>query len=390
MLYSNTEEFYITVFSNSSLDLYKHNTLSKFQVQLPKPISFNPNEKWYVALTDIAHAPILNVGEQIDEIVFKKEKYCSLHQSDVLLERIDPIKNIEEKIGIAIIDNNYFLVNEEDYQFIIDEWSKTKRRKLSIVFVPETYYEKVGTSLWSSAKQPFMYDEDYFSEFLKIDNLKKFINNDGELLKYETKIDYASVENESKTIFLVPPGQVVQKFRNASEILSNDPKKSLKEKIEESNYIVFEYDKQYTGRQIMWIIISKLKHILQQQGSNSEEILKDIGIKLQKDEILETESILLKVVEHLVNTFKSQFEKYKKIKAENCRFIFIYCDFIKPRIVGNNFANILYIMSRPNEEKAHTIVVNNYQYLPVNKSYIESLSFRLTNEYGEQLYLHSG
>lgn len=58
----------------------------------------------------------------------------------------------------------------------------------------------------------------------------------------------------------------------------------------------------------------------------------------------------------------------------------IYSDIVEPRIIGDVFSNVLYMVLTRSSEK-------HPQYLQVNKSVIQTMAFSLKNEMGLALYL---
>jgi hypothetical protein len=49
--------FYVTLFSNSSSEIYKDNTLSAFTIKLAQPIELNYAEKWEVGICEVTCPP---------------------------------------------------------------------------------------------------------------------------------------------------------------------------------------------------------------------------------------------------------------------------------------------------------------------------------------------
>lgn len=55
----NNSDFYVTLPSNSSLELYPDNTLAQYTTQLPEPIVLS-NGEWETALAEIMYPPVFN------------------------------------------------------------------------------------------------------------------------------------------------------------------------------------------------------------------------------------------------------------------------------------------------------------------------------------------
>ena len=56
---ASSNHFYVTLFSNSSSDFYKYNTLSAFTIKLAQPKVLNYAEKWEVAIFKEKFPPLL-------------------------------------------------------------------------------------------------------------------------------------------------------------------------------------------------------------------------------------------------------------------------------------------------------------------------------------------
>lgn len=68
----NQNSFYVTLFSNGSLEYYPENTLSKFTVKLPYPIVLSNNENWHVGLYGASYT---NIKKQSAEKIAIKIKF---------------------------------------------------------------------------------------------------------------------------------------------------------------------------------------------------------------------------------------------------------------------------------------------------------------------------
>lgn len=127
-------DFYVTLFSNTSQDLFPDNSTSKFTVKLPKAISIPHNENWKCGLVECSHPRIMGTingpGAQ-DEIIFQSAPDESLYYTSVL--------------------GNF------------------------IIFVLE------NTNYVS------LYTKRYFQDFLDLDNLKEFTVNE-KMLRHKTEI----------------------------------------------------------------------------------------------------------------------------------------------------------------------------------------------------------
>lgn len=391
--YTNKDEFYITVFSSTSSGIF-NNTLSKFQVQLPIPIVLDPLEKYVVAMTDICHAPILGLGEAVDSVTFKKGEYYDNHiylNTRYISSLTATVQTILNHRKITATDELKHITPE--VAKLIDDGDIVRDLDRAI-FIPETYFEEVGTTLWSSAKQPFIYTREYFHEFLSPNNLENL--ETGVLSKYKTTIPWKDVKNKTATIFLVPPLEIAEKFKsgdtrkNPYDILLDTEGKTLKEKVNNTDYIVFLYDFEYTCHQIFYRILTKLRDIFNKYKNDPEQ-LKRFKLPFKPAVDTTVTDVLLFAASYLVHVYQQHYEMYKaQSKKVDSYYVMIYSDFVEPHVVGDQISNILYLTSTPNNDKTESIEVKNLQYIPVNKFYIDSMAFKLCNEYGEQLFLAPG
>ena len=56
---ASSNQFYVTLFSNSSKKIYNGNTFSAFTIKLAQPIDLNYAEKWEVSICDVTCPPNL-------------------------------------------------------------------------------------------------------------------------------------------------------------------------------------------------------------------------------------------------------------------------------------------------------------------------------------------
>lgn len=88
------EDFYVTVFSNQSDDLYPQNSKSRFTAKLPKPLTFDKNKEYVVGLSEAYFSPVIGTTTSLDPeldviqlpLQFKKEARSS--DLDILIDLI--------------------------------------------------------------------------------------------------------------------------------------------------------------------------------------------------------------------------------------------------------------------------------------------------------------
>lgn len=81
----NMEDFYLTLFSNTSQQIYPNNSTSKFTLKLPKPVILNGGD-WCVGLTECHHPSILGSVDGnsiVDEIVFPLIEKAYVYRYDL-------------------------------------------------------------------------------------------------------------------------------------------------------------------------------------------------------------------------------------------------------------------------------------------------------------------
>jgi hypothetical protein len=70
------DHFYITLFSNASQDVYPDNKIAAFTIQLAKPVTLDPSEKWEVGLCELSYSAtqqLANMSDFTNALV-----YCDL------------------------------------------------------------------------------------------------------------------------------------------------------------------------------------------------------------------------------------------------------------------------------------------------------------------------
>lgn len=338
----NNQEFYVTVFSNTSVELYD-NSLSKFQVKLPRPLLLNDDDKWHVAITEIVHSAIIGSGDYRDEI------------------------KIEQLL----------VVNSETHEV------KLIKPEEEIVYVPgpNTALDAV-LMIFQNAIQPMLYNRDYFKEFLSIENLKNFPTNVA-LKKYQTK---PVLNKKAPSLMLFSPFEILETFREQEK-----KEDKFNDDILKTDYLVFEFNRKYTGHQVLWLILEKFYKLFTAYKKD-KTFFQKYNILYEMPENKSVTEMLLFVAKQFASTFEDGYNEIKeKTITKDSNFVLVYCDFVSHRVVGDQITNVLYITSRLNNKRnTDNIVIKNHQYVPVNKTEIETMAFRFCNERGEQLYFEPG
>lgn len=107
------KDFYLTLISNSSLDIYPLSETSHFMVQLPKKI--NLNENWVVGLSEIQYSyNFFNVSENNNTFTYSNGSYTSRREipigfynsvTEILNEVLNQTKDLGEWLAYDITTN---------------------------------------------------------------------------------------------------------------------------------------------------------------------------------------------------------------------------------------------------------------------------------------------
>lgn len=101
------KDFYITLISNSSLEIYPHNKASTFIVQLPHKIVLN--DAWVVGLAEIQYPyNFFNVSEKNNTLTYKNESGIVKRNIEIgfyksVSEIVDAIRNVTKDFGEWIV-----------------------------------------------------------------------------------------------------------------------------------------------------------------------------------------------------------------------------------------------------------------------------------------------
>lgn len=145
------KEFYVTLISNSSLEVYPYNKASAFIVQLPQKIILNDN--WVVGLAEIQYSyNFFNVSESNNTLTYTKGSEVSIRSieigfyksiSDIIIAVRKATSELGDWIKIDSITNRIIINTKEVYS---DEKESTSNRSikfhgllaLQLGFAPDT------------------------------------------------------------------------------------------------------------------------------------------------------------------------------------------------------------------------------------------------------------
>lgn len=304
------DDFYVTLFSNSSQDLYPNNVMSRFTCKLPRPIKLEGNYR--VGLIEIQYPAFQ---------------------------------------GIVTGGNDRS--DESEDQIIFPSPAKSEKDKILTL-------KGFANEIIVQAKQPniYMYDR-YFTDFTNYNKLNNFDKN---YSKYKAK----STANEKKNdIYKVAPSVVQYRASTKEKNIHIVCKKRYKLKELMYEYLKYHYDqyKEYTNAELQ-----TQYNIL----GYDDYVVGALLSKNAQDLHYEIKNIMLQTLH------------------DAGFYIAVHTDIIEPRIVGNSISRVLYFGSKKTNYDLDEIFIQNVQYVPVTKNYIEEISFIITNENGERILFESG
>lgn len=222
-----------------------------------------------------------------------------------------------------------------------------------------TYDLDTLTSLiLKNSSRPELYTKRYFHEFLSKDNLKDFDVNDV-LKKYRTKIPKGAHK------FKITPYDIALQYRVS---------------LEDRDYVEFQTNFKYTGKQILYIILNTYYRILLEDNGTK------YGIIVEKNKSISDMLYLYAVT--FVNSIRAAAIRYASAEISN--YLLIYSDIVEPSIVGNAMSRILYVAPRQSDVNRDTVEIRNVRYERVSKSVVNDISFLFTDENGRQLIFQDG
>lgn len=297
-----SKDFFVTLLSNSSTDFYT-NTLSSFTNNLKPPLVLHDVEKWKVGLTDIRHNYLFDYVNctKDDEIIFTN--------------------GVKKKL-----------------EFIIS-------------------IEKLPYYIAFYAKNPGIYNQRYFHDFLDLEKLDRF-PDEPSLSEYETKDD---IDNDDENIIKI-------------NLYFNEYINDIKER-----KINIKLNQKYTCKQIMFKVIK-----------TCFEMLDEIETKKLELKFGRSHSIKI-IIEHFIAEVRYFAKILQKYNNKNFigSFMYIYTDIIAQRHVGDEYHRVLNVLPISEIEQEYT-AIKNVQYYPVNKGEINSISILLTDEKTNLIPLEGG
>lgn len=293
-------EYFITLFSNASAEFY-NNKLTAFTNNLNPPLNLQPGGGWRVGLLDITHAYVFeNSFDRSDDII---------------------------KFSDELNDKSIELINLPVY----------------VMFF---------------AKNPFVYTDSYFHDFLDMDKLKNFPNDE---VFESAKTTKSFDPRVSFTLILK---------------LKNDDKISTK--------ITFSTKTNYTGKEILYKLLEGYMDLMNLHATTDWSWSVR---ELRGNQLLTVSNNFVDAM----HTTVRRFQKLRKFgKSNKNNYLFLYSDVISARNVGDQFHPVLCILPIKEELQPHDyLAVKHVQYFPVKKEFIENISLKFMNEFGQPLALES-
>lgn len=224
----------------------------------------------------------------------------------------------------------------------------------------ETFQHDIETFislLLNHATVPTTYQKRYFYEYLNLKNLREF----EVCAAFQKDLVQPS---EQPHFFKITPFNIKPEFRLS---------------MVERDYIQLESNRNYTMRQILYIVLNTYLKVLKQEQNN-------FGIVVEKGRTIG--EMLLLYAETFVNTLQGLLSNYQT--AGKTSYLLLYCDLVAPTIVGDELARLLYVAPRQSDVERDVLEIRNVKYFPVNKRIITSISFFFADELGRQIMFESG
>ena len=391
------ESFYVTLPSNASFDVYPDNKKSNYTTQFNTPLILDgPYE---VALANITCTP--NIRNDYGEIIIKNflshlplifDDNNNNNLNELSLDLSDA-KNLRDKINTDV--QEYITFN----QIIITSWMKyhmnttkikprfsdkivpvfldiTKDFDEALYYIPKGYnpkFERVAKSFTISGAFLEITEENLYDELTDEFNLEFYpyaeeivilINN-----VYNTPNDIDKLLNNDKSFskLLLEMSKIFRK-RQLNHPISIDPI-FLK--------IFNKFDNIYNKIKLFHLIDTGLIILHAEENDNK--------LKLTSNKNLEmiAKGLCNELIFHNKNIVLNKYYHYPG-KFNLVKFGIIYCDIIQEQIVGEDYRQVLQIITLDNAENSQVISNNlDPQYVPVKKNFITSINVSIKSLTGE-------
>jgi len=363
------DNFYVTLPSNSSVDVFPDNKKSNFTTHFNTPI--NLNGEYEVALTSITCTR--NIKNDFGKLIIYYDNVLTFN-SDLQVpieidlsetyDLQDKINNdVREYLTLEQIYRNSLLFIHLEALGFFKIPSRLKEDDIAVF-----YDIRNRNKLFILSKHPDFYERiDYYYTKLSWDDLNKYSN----ILLYPISNKIVEIINKTPT-----SDQVVQ---IVDKILAGFSSRK-------TNY-------QYKLDPIILEIFRDFDDIYLRINNRDDVGLFKLYCEIKDDKIKfsSNKNITLeadgKLKELVFNDSKIILDKYYYIpgKLNLIKYGIIYCDIIQEQIFGEDYRQILQIITLDNSENTPILMSNleNLQYIPVKKNFITNINISICSLTGE-------
>ncbi len=352
------ESFYVTLPSNSSMDIFPENTVSRFKTQLPTTLTFD--QPYEMGLTEfIFPANWYNIIEGNNNVNFKRKRGWI---------RV-PSKKIQISVQKGFLNITSFLQEMEDQLFRVvntqntDVFSIRQDQKVLIQIPPQIKQMELNESLAHALG--------FQSTIINRSTTghrapqRSFMGNKQYIFTVETNEEDILLNEDINQNFSIPEGHY------------SDPHKLLNLlntlMVSILRLPVLKKDEGFT---------------LDSEGEFIEAKLPFTGIEISMDPALAS----------LFGFEKSTLSSGRRIKASfpfdvrNSYYsVYIYTDVIKPQLVGDSRSKLLQVLPAPQRTNAiisHTF--NPIEYVPLEQLQFNQIAIDIRNGSGDLIPFRSG
>lgn len=417
------DNFYITLPSNASLDVFPNNTKSNYTTLLSQNLILNGS--YEVALTDISFSS--NIGAQIGSITIKKlwclfNNICPGILNDISIN-LDITNGLSREEFVNYI-NSQLKLNITVYQLFIHSFLFKNPK----YFIETEFFKKFETALENFTENSDVYcfqniDESVSNPIIQPKTTVLAVKNKipSRIIKGTLAIPFSNITSYQ---YLINAGGVVEgNFINIQYKTLLEAIKTVKNT--EANIIILRYsnnldnfikligpefsklnekdilsisklqdyklfkDKKFYKTEIQLELNKKDQKLYNFQLYNSLDSYDPIFSKKNDLSItsLHCNGIISEFLFNNQTRFFSDELYYIPEKISIIKYIAIYTDIIEEQFIGNVSAPILQVIPFENMVNRQIINVNitNLHYVPVNKNYINTIKITINDLFGNQI-----
>lgn len=345
-MFSNTNQFYVSCFSDQSNEVYPMNTSSQFVCQFEREIELENAQNWEVALSNIFIPPIKRVESQkeTDEIKFNTvDGSKTLNSLDSFLEYC-----ITSATNVETYHKNYFakyLNRATFYDF------STLNKDFKDDYVTTVNAEK--TLNFKITLNEFMEDGIYAGFAIKKEGLQSFASITLTELDVYIPISAAAATTSYRM------HQIIQLIMRHFDHKFKDLK--------------FEHD-YTTAHANNFDSISENKSIFKAFMSDKEY----------------RKNVLFNLISSIARKFQASKKTPGQISHESApSLLTIYTDVIQERYFGQDLCRVIYFTSASSATFEFKSIVPE-QFFPVSNHKFQAFAFKITDENGEDCQFEKG